>query len=157
MIEIWQQVNQRHPDWELHANGEGELKDGYGKMLNEKNINMVLHAPTPDIFEKYMESSVFVLSSRFEPFGLVLPEAMSCGLPVVAFNCPYGPADIITHGVNGFLIENRDIRSFVDKICLLIENESLRQEMGANASKSVAKFRAEEIMPQWDRLFKTLK
>lgn len=156
MIEIWQQVNQRHPDWVLHAYGEGELKDGYERMLSEKNINMVLHAPTPDIFEKYMESSVFVLSSRFEPFGLVLPEAMSCGLPVVAFNCPYGPADIITHGVNGFLIENRDIRSFADKICLLIENESLRQEMGANASKSVAKFRAEEIMPQWDRLFKSI-
>ena len=96
------------------------------------------------------------MTSLYEPFGLVLPEAMSCGLPVVAFDCPYGPADIITDGVDGFLVKNRDIDAFVDKVCLLIENKDLRRQMGQNGIASSQRYRADIIMPKWIKLFKQL-
>jgi glycosyltransferase involved in cell wall biosynthesis len=87
----------------------------------------------------------------FEPFGLVLPEAMSCGLPVVAFDCPYGPSDIISDGVDGFLVKDRDVDAFADKVCLLIENEALRRQMGQKGIASAQRYRAEAIMPMWER------
>ena len=99
---------------------------------------------------------MLLMTSLYEPFGLVLPEAMSCGLPVVAFDCPYGPADIITDGENGFLIEGRDINAYADKVCLLIENTELRQKMGQNAILSTRYYEKTNIMPQWESLFKKL-
>ena len=96
------------------------------------------------------------MTSLFEPFGLVLPEAMSCGLSVVAFDCPYGPADIITDGVDGFLIKNRDIQGFADRVCQLIENEELRHQMGQNGIVSSQRYRADVIMPKWINLFENL-
>ena len=81
---------------------------------------------------------------------------MSCGLPVVAFDCPYGPADIIHDGVDGFLVENRNINTFAERICQLIENETLRKKMGNSAITSVQRYRAEMIMPKWKQLFEQL-
>ena len=94
-----------------------------------------------------------MLTSLYEPFGLVMPEAMSCGLPVIAFDCPTGPADIITDGVDGFLIKNRDIQSYADKLCLLIESKELRLKMGKAAIASSQRFSANAIMAQWKELF----
>jgi glycosyltransferase involved in cell wall biosynthesis len=106
--------------------------------------------------EKYIGSSILLLTSLFEPFGLVLPEAMSCGLPVVSFDCPYGPADIITDGVDGFLIKNRDVQAFADRVCQLIEDKELRVRMGQAAIKSSQRYRADVIMPKWKELFESL-
>ena len=105
---------------------------------------------------KHVKSSILLMTSLYEPFGLVLPEAMSCGLPVVAFDCPYGPADIITDGVDGFLIEGRDINAYADKVCLLIENVELRKKMGQAAILSAKRYDKTYIMPQWESLFKEL-
>ena len=99
---------------------------------------------------------MLLLTSLFEPFGLVLPEAMSCGLPVVSFDCPYGPADIITDGVDGFLIKNRDVQAFADRVCQLIEDKELRVRMGQAAIKSSQRYRADVIMPKWKELFERL-
>jgi glycosyltransferase involved in cell wall biosynthesis len=99
---------------------------------------------------------MLLLTSLYEPFGLVLPEAMSCGLPVVAFDCPYGPADIITDGVDGFLIKDRDIEAFADRVCQLIESEELRCQMGKQGVVSSQRYRADRIMPMWNRLFQEL-
>lgn len=81
---------------------------------------------------------------------------MSCGLPVVVFDCPFGPAEQIDNGENGFLIKNRDIRTFADKICQLIENHDLRKQMGKAAVRSVQRYSADKIMPQWKQLFESL-
>ena len=97
-----------------------------------------------------------MLTSIYEPFGLVMPEAMSCGLPVVAFDCPYGPANIISDGEDGFLIKNRDIQSFADHLCLLIEDEKLRCQMGQRGTASSQKYAADIIMPEWKALFESL-
>lgn len=99
---------------------------------------------------------MLLMTSCYETFGLVLPEAMSCGLPVVAFDCPYGPADIISDGEDGFLILNRSIEDYVDKVCQLMENEELRREMGQKGVLSAQRYVANQVMPQWMQLFEQI-
>jgi glycosyltransferase involved in cell wall biosynthesis len=84
---------------------------------------------------------------------LVLVEAMSCGIPVVAFNCPYGPTDIINDGKDGFLVKDRSIEVYANRVCQLMENDDLRQQMGKSAILSAQRYKAETIMPQWKCLF----
>ena len=114
------------------------------------------HGQTLDILDKYKESSILILTSIYEPFGLVMPEAMSCGIPVVAFDCPYGPSEIISDGKDGFLIDCYDVEAFADKLCMLIENEVIRKQMGMNAIQSALRFKKGKIMPQWNNLFESL-
>lgn len=156
MLDIWSIVQHKHPDWVLDMYGNGELKSFYEQEVARRNLNVHIHPAVPDIFNKYLEASMLVMSSLYEPFGLVLAEAMSCGLPVVAFDCPYGPADIINDGIDGFLVEDRNVVVFAERICQLIENETLRQMMGKAAMSSVQRFRAEMIMPKWKQLFEQL-
>lgn len=157
MLEVWRLVHQRYPDWELHAYGEGELKMDFLKVIEREDINLKVHEPTSDIFERYLESSLLMMTSVYEPFGLVLPEAMSCGLPVVAFDCPYGPADIIRDGVDGFLIKDRDSHVYAERVCQLIENMQLRRQMGEHAVISSQRYCASRIMPQWESLFRQIQ
>lgn len=156
LLGIWHLVNERHPDWQLRIYGDGELKDQYIPIIQGMDANIHVFPPTSAIMEKYFESSILILSSLYEPFGLVLPEAMSCGLPVVAFDCPYGPADIITDGVDGFLIQDRNVEAFADKVCQLIEGETLRKKMGKAGVLSSMRYSPERIMPQWKSLFENL-
>ena len=117
---------------------------------------VLLHKPTIDIFEKYVNSSLLLLTSLYEPFGLVIPEAMSCGLPVVAFDCPYGPADIITDGIDGFVVKKRDVSFFSERVCMLLENKKMRIQMGQAAIASSQRYRPNIIMPKWKILFDTI-
>lgn len=96
------------------------------------------------------------MTSRSEGFPMVLLEAMACGLPCVAYDCPSGPRAIIEDGKNGFLVENGNIDSFVEKLEQLIEDENLRIQMGKNANESVRKYDVETIMQQWKSLFESL-
>lgn len=154
LLRIWEIVHQRHPEWQLHIYGDyGDEQDVLEPQIKSMNKNIVVHEPTPTIFEEYIRSSMLLLTSRYEPFGLVLPEAMSCGLPVVSFDSPYGPADIIDDGVDGFLIKNRNIEEFADKVCLLMENEDLRRKMGTAGVLSSQRYQASRVMPQWIKLF----
>ena len=81
---------------------------------------------------------------------------MSSGLRVVAFDCPYGPADIITHKSNGFLVSDRNINHYTDYVCQLIESPGLRQTMGVAGIKASQRYQADKIMPQWKQLFEHL-
>ena len=154
LLHIWNLVHLRHPDWQLNLyGGLGNELGKWQKEMDRMNSNVEVHDPTSDIIDKYLESSLLLLTSIYEPFGLVLPEAMSCGLPVVAFNCPYGPGDIVTDGVDGYLIKNRDVDAFADRICHLIENEELRLKMGKVAIRSTQRYKSDKIMPQWIKLF----
>lgn len=153
MLKVWSLVQQRHPEWILNVYGNGGLKSKYEEFVAEQKTNVVIHPAVPDIMEKYKESSMLLMSSLYEPFGLVLVEAMSCGLPVVAFNCPYGPADIINDGTDGFLVEDRNIEAFADRVSQLIENDVLRKRMGKSAIFSAQRYKYEVIMPQWKNLF----
>ena len=156
LFKVWQIVHLKYPDWRLDLYGDGGMM---GKLLYEAkrlNIGIEVHKPCSDIFTKYIESSILVMSSVFESFGLVLPEAMSCGLPVVAFDCPYGPKEIIENGKTGFLIPNRDISCYAEKVCELIESYDLRKKMGEAAVASSQRFSFDKVMPQWKGLFEKL-
>jgi len=146
LLRIWSIVYSRHQDWTLDIYSDGEINAS----------GVCVYKPIDNIMEKYCNSSMLLLTSLFEPFGLVLPEAMSCGLPVVSFDCSYGPADIITDGVDGFLIKNRDVNEFADRVCQLIEDRELRVRMGQAAVKSAQRYRADLIMPKWKELFERL-
>ena len=156
LVEVWKLVQQRYPDWVLDVYGNGELKSHFEKVVLEKKLNIHIHPAVSDIFDKYMDSSMLLMTSLYEPFGLVLAEAMSCGLPVVAFDCPYGPADIIHDSVDGFLVEKGNIRAYADRVCQLMEDELLRHDMGRAAIVSSHRYKSEHIMPMWVRLFDEL-
>jgi len=157
LVESWKEVNQRHPDWQLHIYGEGEKMP----LLNQVHSlglsdSCFLQDPVENIQDKYVESSIFILSSRFEGFGMVIAEAMACGVPPVSFACPCGPRDIITSGEDGLLAEPENTQDLARKICYLIENEAIRIEMGKKARKSAERFRIDKIMNQWKELFESI-
>ncbi len=154
LLKIWELVSQRHPDWQLHIfGGYGDQTNKFQSMIHNIRENIVIHHPTSSIFKEYINCSMLLMTSRFEPFGLVLPEAMSCGLPVVSFDCPYGPADIIIDRKDGFLIKDRSIDDFVEKVCQLIENEELRYKMGRVGLINSDRYDINCIMPLWKELF----
>lgn len=154
LIQAWKIVHQNHPDWRLNIYGAG-AKEDYQKHADTLGLQDVINCngPVSNIAEKYQESSVFILSSRFEGFGLVLAEAMSAGVASVAFACPCGPRDIIHHGEDGILCENGNISELAKGICSLIEDEEKRKEMGANAAKNIQRYCLDNIMQLWDNLF----
>ncbi len=157
LLEIWKIVHERKPKWQLQIyGGHGEEQDSLLPVIGNMNANIQVQEPTSDIMNKYKDNSLLVMTSAYEPFGLVLPEAMSCGIPVVAFDCPYGPSDIITDGEDGFLIPNRDIQLFAEKVCLLMDNPDLRKKMGKAGIASSKRYEAKLIMPQWKELFEEL-
>ena len=157
LLHIWKIIHQRYPDWYLYIySGYGDQQDAMLQEIQKMDANIIVPTPTADMMERYQECSVLLLTSIYEPFGLVLPEAMSCGLPVVAFDCPYGPKDIITDGIDGFLIEHRSIVDFVNKVCLLIEDEEKRVKMGQAGVKTSRRYDVQTIMPLWKDLFEQL-
>lgn len=157
LLRIWQLVHRRHPDWQLDLyGGYGPQENYWLEKIGKMELNVYAHRSTSEISIQYLQSSMLLLTSIFEPFGLVIPEAMSFGLPVVSFDCPYGPADIISHGVDGFLVKDRNIEQFADDVCRLIENEQLRHEMGKAAVQSVQRYHADKIMPLWTNLFEEI-
>ncbi len=159
LIEAWSLVAAKYPDWKLNIYGEGLLRNELDALIKEKKIEQSLHiyAPTPDIAEKYAESSLYVMSSRFEGFGLVLIEAMACGVPCISFDCPYGPSDIIRHSEDGLLIENGNIKKLAEAIVYLIEHKDIRLRMGEKARINSRRYVPEQVMNQWIDLFKKLK
>ena len=157
LLHIWNQVYQRYPDWHLQIfGGYGEEQNKILSEIKRMDANIQVHHTTPDIMEKYKENSILLLTSRYEPFGLVLPESMSCGLPVVAFDCPYGPADIISDGRDGYLINNRSINDYVDTVCKLIGDKQLLCKMGQAGAHSSRQYDVNHVMPRWKTIFTKL-
>lgn len=158
LIPAWEIVHQRHPDWILQVYGSGELHDDVVNWVKERHLedSIVLNEPTDDIMTKYLESSICVLSSRYEGFSLVILESMACGVPVVSFDCPHGPRNIIIDGEDGLLVDYLNVNALADGICSLMKNDTMRKDMGKNARINVQRFSKERIMEQWGDLFKEL-
>ena len=157
LISTWKIVHKNHPDWILNIYGGGD-REAYQKLVDELGLHNVIrcNGPVNDIVTKYQDSSIFVLSSRFEGLPLVLMEAMSVGLPPVAFTCPCGPKDIIHNGEDGILCENGNIDNLAEGICQLIEDEQLRKKIGQKAAQNIQRYTIDIIMKQWDELFKEI-
>ena len=154
LLDSWQFVSAKHPDWELVIYGAGDTS-AYEKQAQGLGIANVckFNGPVQNIQEKYAESSIYALTSRFEGFGMVIIEAMSNNIPVVAFNCPYGPQSIITNGKDGFLVEDGNVEQLAERICYLIELPDERKEMGRNAIEKAKKYGIDAIGKRWIELF----
>lgn len=157
LIDAWKIVYTRHPEWQLDIYGDGDYAY-YQSLANEKMLSSVVtcHAAVSDISEKYAQSSIFVLSSRYEGFGLVLVEAMSAGLSVVSFDCPCGPRDIVSNGENGLLVESGNVNQLADKLCYLMEHKDERVRMGTVALQSIHLYDKGIIMQKWVDLFESI-
>lgn len=157
LIDSWKIVSEKHPDWTLSIYGSGD-KAAFHRQVAENNLTAtcLLCDAVNDLSDKFAESSIFAFSSRFEGFGMVITEAMACGVPPVAFACPCGPKDIIHDGVDGLLVEPGNIETFAGKLCYLIENEEIRREMGRQARIRSERFRIETVANEWDTLFGSL-
>lgn len=156
LLDAWQRVQALHPDWTLDVYGEGPQGAWLRQEVVRRSLRINLHAPTSDIFSRYAEASMLLLTSSFEPFGLVIPEAMACGLPVVAYDSPFGPRAIITDGLDGFLVPPQDVDTFARRVCQLIADEPLRRRMGQQALLTARRYEASTVMPLWERLFRQL-
>lgn len=156
LLQVWKLVSQKHPDWTLEVYGSFE-DHFYQNQATQFGLNSVhFYQPVSNIEEKYSQSSMLLMTSRYEGFPMVLIEAMTFGLPCVAFDCPCGPRAIITDNETGFLIENDDIQSYAEKVIQLIENRELAVKMSANAVKSASKYDLQTIMNTWNELLKSL-
>ena len=158
LVDAWKHVHQKHPDWIINIFGSGEYENNIRHMIHDEGLQdvIVMNPPTDHIMEEYLNSSIYVMSSVFEGFAMVLLEAMACGLPCVSFDCPYGPRNVITDGEDGILVDYLNSQALADNICRLIENKDLRKAMGNKGRLNVLRFSRETIMPQWVELFESV-
>jgi glycosyltransferase involved in cell wall biosynthesis len=157
LIKAFHQISAEFPDWTLKIYGNGQDKALLKSLIFNYRLEnqVILCNPVPHIETKMQKSSVFAFSSLHEGFGLVLTEAMECGLPCVAFDCNCGPSEILSVD-SGFLVEPENIEQFAGSMKKLMEDINLRKQMGENARKEVVRFYPENIMQQWDDLFRQL-
>ena len=158
LIDAWRDVYKRHPDWIINIYGSGEYEEQVRQQIQDEGLQdvVIMNMPTDHIMEEYLKSSIYVMSSVFEGFAMVLLEAMACGLPCVSFDCPYGPRNVITDGEDGFLVDYLNSQALADKVCWLIENEELRKRMGNYGRRNVLRFSRDTIMYQWVDLFESI-
>lgn len=157
LIEAWALIEKEVPDWKLDIFGEGLLKSKLEHRIDELGLrNITLKGFTDNIHEEYMKSSLFFLSSRYEGFCLVLMEAMASGLPAVSFRCKEGPEEIIDHNVNGFLIEEGNIKQFSDYAIKLMKDEHLLKKFASKTKKDLGRFDIELVTQQWVNLLNNL-
>lgn len=157
LLMAWEKVQKQHPDWHLDIFGDGNEKDSLNAQCSTLNLQTVsLHSAITDIYSEYMKSDLLVCSSRWEAFGLVIIEAMSCGIPVISFDCDNGPRNIIQDGEDGLLVKNGDTDDLADKIICLIENKEVRQVMGLQAHLHAVRFKEDTIFARYVRLYQQL-
>ena len=160
LIQAWKLVQHtgRFSDWKLDIFGQGEWREMLQQMIDKQGLQntVKINPPTNAILNEYVHSSLLVMSSNYEGFGMVLVEAMSCGVPVISFDCKCGPKDIIQPGINGLLVPNGDIQALADAMMKVMEDEAYRKMLSLNARKVVATYSEQAVMAQWIRLFTSI-
>ncbi|MFF0249497.1 glycosyltransferase family 4 protein [Streptosporangium sandarakinum] len=158
LLKAFAQVVQKRPDWKLRIYGEGRS----GDKLVRQSVKLRLHnnvtfmGPTEDIEGELAKASIHAVSSRFEGFGMTIIEAFSCGVPVVSFDCPRGPREIITSGHDGLLVPAGDVDALAEGLLRMIDDEEGRHRMARNALETAARYDMSVVAERWERAFAEL-
>ena len=155
MINVWKKVADRHPDWSLHIWGAGDMRAALEQHIKSMGMtgHVFLKGYSSTVTDEMAKASLFLSTSVSEGFSLATIEAMSVGLPAVAYNCPGGLRYVLEDGETGFVVPMNDEETFVEKVCTLIENEELRKVMGQAALKEAARYKIDAIVQKWMTLF----
>ncbi len=155
LIPAFQLIAKECLDWRIDIFGIGPEFDNLTLMIRSLSLEhrIFINKPSQNIYEEYQKSDFLVFCSRYEGFGLVLNEAMSCGLPCVSFKCNYGPEEIITDGVNGLLVEKENVEGLASAMLWMIKHPEDRKKMGIQARESSKNFKKEIIIPMSINLF----
>ena len=153
LIDVYEIVSKNNPDWHLNIAGDGQERGKIEKRIQDKNlqekVSLLGFQKQEKLNEFFLQSSIYIMTSIHESFGLVLIEAESYGLPILAFDTAEGPKEIIENGKNGFLISNRNIKEMAEKIQELINNANLRKRMGEHSREESQKYRMENVEKIW--------
>jgi glycosyltransferase involved in cell wall biosynthesis len=159
LVRAFAPIAREHPDWRLRIYGAGPLRASLQRLILDQGLynNAFLMGPTLHLGEALSEASIFALSSRFEGFGMVIVEAMSKGLPVVSFDCPRGPGEIINHGRDGLLVPNGDVAGFTRALRELVEDPERRARLGAGALGTAGDYDIGSVGERWERLLAAVR
>lgn len=153
LVKVFVRVAQDFPDWKLHIVGDGEERDIIKQYIKEYQLKdrIILYGfrDKKYIAQLLSKSSLYVMTSYEESFGIVLIEAQSFGIPCLAYDCARGAHEIISDGKNGYLIPNRDETMMCDKIKELIENKQLRCNMGQAGRQNSLQYAVDNIKEMW--------
>ena len=155
LLRAWAFVEKQCDDWQLDIYAMGDPTP-YVKMIDELSIDQKrchLNSSLVDVEQEYLQSSILAQPSRTEGFGLVIVEAMACGLPVVSFDCENGPRTIISDGEDGYLVPAFDVAQFANSLLTLINDEKLRRQMGENGRVKVDRYQIDKVALKWKNLF----
>lgn len=155
LIKAFRFVVEKHPDWKLEIYGKGELKDSLQEEIIKNKLleNIELMGYHSNITEILKNFSIFVMTSLYEGLPMSMLEAMSIGLPIVSYDCPYGPRNLIIDGETGYLVPLNNENILAQRINELIENSDLRKKLGKNAKIQSEVFKVDKIIERWESLF----
>lgn len=186
LVAAWAIVARKHPDWRLEIFGEGKLEKSLRAQIDRLGLSgsVTLRGVVKDIGHEYSKASALVMTSLHEGFPLALVEASSFGLPLISYDCPTGPSEIIhdarhrsgdgisgracdgisgragdgagSSAANGFLVPTGDVAALADRICLIAADDQLRHRLGAASMKSSQRFAPEVVIDAWESLFSSL-
>ncbi|MFL0427315.1 glycosyltransferase family 4 protein [Moraxella sp. 179-F 1C4 NHS] len=157
LITAWTKVAEQRPDWKIIIVGSGEDELMLQQMVKDLHVedSIVFAGQQKNMDTFYRQASFFCLSSRFEGFGMVLLEAQSYGLPIVAFDCEIGPAEIIDHNISGLLVEPENINGLTNSLLELINLSNIQYEkMSSNAVENSVRYSVNPIVKQWLSIIK---
>ena len=155
MIHAWKKIHSAYPHWSLDIYGEGNQKKHIKKLIDKYDLedSIQLKGSANNMEQIFPQYAFLIHTSFYESFSLVIQQAMSFGLPAIAFDCPIGPRELIRHEQDGFLIEEYDNENFIKKTKLLIADTALRKSYGGKAFKAIKRYDLSEIMDTWNALF----
>ncbi len=161
LLRLFKKISTKHGDWKLNIIGDGMERNNLLELAKELKLGdkVVFHGYQSKDFinEMLINSSLYVMTSRTESFGLVLIEAMSYGVPCVAYDSAQGAKEIIDDGKNGFLVKDRKEEEMLNKINELINDEKLRKRLGKNARSKAKEYDGEIILDKWMKLINKRK
>jgi glycosyltransferase involved in cell wall biosynthesis len=158
LVRAFAPVARRHPDWQLHIYGNGEQKREIAELVTRLGLDsqVLLRGYSRDLPEVLAKASIFAMTSLSEGFPMVLIEAMSTGIPLIAFDCPRGPGETIRHGSNGLLIPEGPFRAFSHGLETLIADPELRARLGAQGLRDAEAYTIDNIAADWERFLDRL-